>query len=130
MLKGLKWTIAFFGMIIVFIEILIFVLPPGPSLALSILFQLLFAALGGYALFVLFFLVAGWKHPRWYVKLYTSICFFWQGYWFLGFVSNMVFGRGEVTLMYVTHVTLACGVSALMPIWYWCYKEEKRREEQ
>lgn len=142
--EGLKRRIVFFGIIIAIIEILGFVLLPiaGQSGALAdaasgILVLLLLPALGGYALFVLSFLVTGWKHPRWYVKLYTTICFFLEGFLclflFVGFLGGAASWGGEgggFPFIYIILVIPACGASPLIPIWYWCHKKEKRREEQ
>ena len=77
----------------------------------------------GFGLFVLGTLIFGWEHPKWYVKLYTVICFFWEIFFCLYF---FYFKSEELPFSGITaFLVLLGGVSLpLIPLWYLWYKYE------
>jgi len=86
----------------------------------------------GIGLFALGTLYFGWKHPEWYVKLYTVICFFWEIFYFLACTLGAwgaIFGIAFV-LVLLAGVTLP-----LIPLWYLMHVhgfsyERYRKEEK
>lgn len=76
----------------------------------------------GYGLFVLGTLAKSWEHPKWYVKLYVAVCFFWEIFyvWACAWGAwGAIFGIAWALLL-LTGVTLP-----LIPLWFLWYKESK-----
>ena len=71
----------------------------------------------GFLLLVLVTLLFGLAHPKWYVKLYTVICFFWDGYFWFYWVYAGPFS--PFTTILVAYIGLA---PPLIPLWYLWYK--------
>ena len=115
-------VLVIFGVIIAIIEILWFILPliAEWSSAFGVLFILFLVVLGVNGVFVLMTLRFGLEHPKWYVKLYTVICSFWE--FFCAFLFyGAIMGMDEIWF----HTSIALAFPPLMTIWYFCYKEYK-----
>ena len=77
----------------------------------------------GFGLFVLGTLIFGWEHPKWFVKVYTVFCFFWEIFFYLYF---FYFKSEELPFSGIAaFLVLLGGVSLpLIPLWYLWYKYE------
>lgn len=95
----------------------------GVSIYIWGLYALAFLRLVGLmflGLLVFVTLGVSWEHPKWYVKLYTVICSFWE--FFCAFLFyGAIMGMDEIWF----HTSIALAFPPLMTIWYFCYKEYK-----
>lgn len=90
----------------------------------------------GIGLFALGTLYFGWKHPKWYVKLYAVICFFWEIFYFLACTLG---AWGDIFGIAFALVLLAGITLPLISLWYLMhihgfsyekYRREPLRSEQ
>ena len=103
-----------FGVIISIISVMVYVFP-----------ETIFLLVLGYGFFVLVTLWVSWQTPKWYVKLYTVICFFWEVFYFFYMLGSPFFG---ITFIFFLEI----GVTLpLIPLWYLWYKgagKQKKKE--
>lgn len=90
--EGLKFYIIIFGVIIAFTIILTPMWQLFSGNVRGVLATVWLFGLVALVFFVWMFLSESWKHPKWYVKLYTAACFIWEI--FCAFVLLATFGTG------------------------------------
>ncbi len=92
------------------------------------------------ALGLLVFVTLGvsWEHPKWYVKLYTVVCFLWLVFHFFYRLENpchtWVHPVDSVSWIVQELSILFCDVAPnalpLVPLWYLAYKGHKLKKEE
>ncbi|NIO36844.1 hypothetical protein GTO27_03975 [Candidatus Bathyarchaeota archaeon] len=138
--KRLRFLIKIFGVIIAIAVIPTPILPITSGEVFGVLFLVWFGGLLGLGLLVWMFLRFGWEHDKWYIQLYTSLCFGWEIFCALAllwtFGSEVLYGLGNAWSLFgsrepfiVTLQTFVLAFPSLVPIWYWCYKEHREEEE-
>ena len=103
------------GVIIAIIAVMIYVFPAT-----------VFLLIVGYGFFVFFTLLGGLAYPKWYVKLYTMISFFWEIFWYLYMGLGSLFFWDYFGITF--YLFLEIGVTLpLIPLWYLWYKYRKEK---
>ncbi len=70
-----------------------------------------------------------WEHPKWYVKLYTVVCFLWLVFHYFYWLENPCLEWAH-PLTYFLFCDVAPNALPLVPLWYLAYKGHKLKKEE